>query len=174
MKSCRSSRSPVRRFRERSIMCARSPMWWPMARRSRPLSLSLIDCRVSRIWGEKWLGLLKQAGCSALRMNSDWNVWQQLWYLYWTWSIYCHYNYWFHVLMRPEGHSHAWTNKAWRPHVEPGSWRLRKVTRSTYMGLTSTPYMYCNHFNSCKWFSPLQGLFLFHWSADKLQEALSP
>lgn len=73
MKSCRSSRSPVRRFRDRSIMCARSPMWWPMARRSRPLSLSLTDCRVSRIWGEKIskFCLLKQAGCSALWMNSD-------------------------------------------------------------------------------------------------------
>lgn len=53
MKSCRSSRSPVRRFWDRSIMCARGPMWWPMARRSRPLSLSLTDCRVSRICRSK-------------------------------------------------------------------------------------------------------------------------
>lgn len=53
IKSCRSSRSPVRRFWDRSIMCAREPMWWPMASRSRPLSLSLTDCRVSRICWEK-------------------------------------------------------------------------------------------------------------------------
>lgn len=43
-------------------------MWWPMARRSRPLSLSLIDCRVSRIWGEKWLGLLKRAEWTQTEM----------------------------------------------------------------------------------------------------------
>lgn len=168
MKSCRSSRSPVRRFRERSIMCPRSPMWWPMARRSRPLSLSLIDWRVSRIWGNNKV-LLKQDAVHSEWTHTEMFAWQ-LRCLHCTWSIYCHYNYcWFHVLMRPECHSHAWTNKAWRPHVQSG---LLQVIRPTYFALISTPYVCSEHFNN-KSSSPLQGLFSSHWSADKLQEALS-